>query len=232
MISDDHLPTDTKTRILDAAEHLFTEHGFAATSIRRITADAGVPLAMVSYHFGSKKGLIEAVYARALGQRDTSRVGYLDRLEAQAGGAPIPVEVLVEAFITSALRLTRKGNISGAVFKQMIGRAFYEPGAGVEDFFPAEYAEAVERYKRAFMRALPALAEADVVWRMYFFVGMVAYAMAGKDVMRMTEIYALDEAGNPEAMLRRMLPFIVAGFKAPSGDPGLTGAVRLADLPA
>lgn len=214
---------DAKTRLLDAAEHLFTEHGFAATSVRRITAEADVPLAMVSYHFGSKKGLMEAVYARALGQRE-SRVGYLDRLEAQAGDAPIAVPVLVEAFISSALRLTRKGNISGAVFKQMIGRAFYEPEAGVEDFFPTEYAEAIERYKRAFMRALPHLSEADVVWRMYFFVGIVAYAMAGKDVMRMTEIYKLDEAGKPEAVLRRLMPFIVAGFSAPPGDP-VAGAV-------
>ncbi|MCZ4304651.1 TetR family transcriptional regulator [Zoogloeaceae bacterium G21618-S1] len=222
--------TDAKTRLLDAAEHLFTEHGFAATSVRRITTEAEVPLAMVSYHFGSKKGLMEAVYARALGQRDTSRVGYLDRLEKQAGGAPISVDVLVEAFISSALRLTRKGNISGAVFKQMIGRAFYEPEAGVEDFFPTEYAEAVERYKCAFMRALPALSEADVVWRMYFFVGIVAYAMAGKDVMRMTEIYALGEAGCPEAMLRRLMPFIVAGFNAPSADLAPTAGALAAAL--
>ncbi len=232
MSSNDHAPTDAKTRLLDAAEHLFTEHGFSATSVRRITTEAGVPLAMVSYHFGSKKGLMEAVYARALGQRDTSRVGYLDRLEKQAGGAPISVDVLVEAFVSSALRLTRKGNISGAVFKQMIGRAFYEPEAGVEDFFPSEYAEAVERYKCAFMRALPALSEADVVWRMYFFVGMVAYAMAGKDVMRMTEIYALEEAGRPEAMLRRLMPFIVAGFNAPSADLAPTAGVLAAALSA
>ncbi|HPR07042.1 MAG TPA: TetR family transcriptional regulator [Denitromonas sp.] len=226
---------DAKTRLLDAAEHLFTEHGFAATSVRRIATAAGVPLAMVSYHFGSKKGLMEAVYARALGQRDTSRVGYLDRLEKQAGGAPISVDILVEAFISSALRLTHKGTISGAVFKQMIGRAFYEPEAGVEDFFPTEYAEAVERYKCAFMRALPALpvlSEADVVWRMYFFVGMVAYAMAGKDVMRMTEIYALEVAGRPEAMLRRLMPFIVAGFNAPSADLAPTAGVLAAALSA
>ena len=44
----------TKGRILDAAEELFMEHGFEATSLRQITATAHVNLAAVNYHFGSK----------------------------------------------------------------------------------------------------------------------------------------------------------------------------------
>jgi AcrR family transcriptional regulator len=119
---------DAKTRILDAAERLFMENGYAATSVRMITGAAGVPVALVSYHFGSKQGLMEAVYERTLGSRGGSRVSYLDRLEADAGGQPIPVDVLVDAFLSSALRLTRKDSVPGEVFKQLIGRAFYEPG--------------------------------------------------------------------------------------------------------
>ena len=119
---------DAKTRILDAAERLFMENGYAATSVRMITGAAGVPVALVSYHFGSKQGLMEAVYERTLGSRGGSRVSYLDRLEADAGGQPIPVDVLVDAFLSSALRLTRKDSVPGEVFKRLIGRAFYEPG--------------------------------------------------------------------------------------------------------
>ncbi|RTL31944.1 MAG: TetR/AcrR family transcriptional regulator [Rhodocyclaceae bacterium] len=216
--SDSSLP-DVKTRILDAAERLFMENGYAATSVRMITGAAGAPLALVNYHFGSKQGLMEAVYERALGSRGGSRVSYLDKLEAEAACAPIPVDVLVDAFLSSALRLTRKDSIPGEVFKQLIGRAFYEPGPGTEAFFPTEYKEAVDRYRQAFMRTLPQLSQDDVVWRMYFFVGIVAYAMAGKDVMRMTETYALADAGEPEAIMARLRPFIVAGFQAPAGVP-------------
>ena len=212
----DTLP-DAKTRILDAAERLFMENGYAATSVRAITGAAGVPVALVNYHFGSKQGLMEAVYARALGSRGGSRVGYLDKLEAEADGKPIAVDVLVDAFLSSALRLTRKDTISGEVFKQLIGRAFYEPGPGPEAFFPDEYREAVDRYRQAFMRTLPGLSQDDVVWRMYFFVGIVAYAMAGKDVMRMTDTYSLADAGQPEAIMTRLKPFVVAGFLAPAG---------------
>ena len=218
MAASDPATPDAKTRILDAAERLFMENGFAATSVRMITGAAGVPVALVNYHFGSKQGLMEAVYERALGSRGGSRVSYLDKLEAEAAGQPIAVDVLVDAFLSSALRLTRKDSVTGEVFKQLIGRACYEPGPGTEAFFPAEYREAVDRYRQAFMRALPGLSQDDVVWRMYFFVGIVAYAMAGKDVMRMTETYSLSDAGDPESILARLKPFIVAGFLAPAGS--------------
>ena len=52
---------------------------------------------------------------------------------------------------------------------------------------------------------------------MYLFVGIIAYAMAGKDVMRMTGILSLADANDPEAVLARMVPVVVAGFRAPSG---------------
>src|SRR6056297_1650117 len=57
---------DTVTRILDTAEVLFAERGFAETSLRNITSKAKVNLAAVNYHFGSKKSLIQAVFARYL----------------------------------------------------------------------------------------------------------------------------------------------------------------------
>ena len=56
----------TKTRILDAAEALFTEHGYEATSMRQLTAAAGANLAAVNYHFGSKEELFQAVLTRRL----------------------------------------------------------------------------------------------------------------------------------------------------------------------
>ena len=57
---------DTSKAIHDAAEQLFSERGFAETSLRTITSRAGVNLAAVNYHFGSKKSLIHAVFARFL----------------------------------------------------------------------------------------------------------------------------------------------------------------------
>jgi len=53
--------TDAKNRILDAAETLFAELGFEGTSVRTLAATAGVNVAMISYYFGSKEKLFEAL---------------------------------------------------------------------------------------------------------------------------------------------------------------------------
>ena len=46
--------SSTRERILDAAEALFIEHGYAATSLRAITSAAAVNLAAAHYHFEPK----------------------------------------------------------------------------------------------------------------------------------------------------------------------------------
>lgn len=67
--------TDKKTAILDAAEALFAEAGFDASSTRSIAAKAGVNMAMLSYYFGSKDGLYKAVLERGLGlNEDTFQI--------------------------------------------------------------------------------------------------------------------------------------------------------------
>ena len=84
----DALSQDTKTRILDAAESLFMEHGFEATSLRQLTTAAGVNLAAVNYHFGTKEELFQAVLTRRLDPMNQERIDLLDELEREAGGQP------------------------------------------------------------------------------------------------------------------------------------------------
>src|ERR671936_54679 len=81
---------ETRTRILDAAEELFMQHGFEGTSMRLLTAKAGVNLAAVNYHFGSKDALIEAVFHRRLDPMNVARMAELDKLEAEESAPPWP----------------------------------------------------------------------------------------------------------------------------------------------
>jgi len=54
---------DKQIQILDAAEKLFAAKGFEGTSVRDISEAAGVNLAMISYYFGSKEKLMEAMFS-------------------------------------------------------------------------------------------------------------------------------------------------------------------------
>ena len=55
----------TRERILEAAEALFVEHGFAAVSMRQLAARSGVTKSLIHHHFGSKEALWELVKERA-----------------------------------------------------------------------------------------------------------------------------------------------------------------------
>lgn len=52
---------DTRTRLIAAATPLFADKGFAAVSIRELAREAGVNVAAISYHFGGKEALYQAV---------------------------------------------------------------------------------------------------------------------------------------------------------------------------
>ncbi len=74
---------ELQNRLLDTAEELFAEHGFAATSVRKLADAAGVNPALVHYYFGTKRQLLEAVLERTLepmaaaisGMQDAGEVG-------------------------------------------------------------------------------------------------------------------------------------------------------------
>ncbi|MEO8847906.1 MAG: helix-turn-helix domain-containing protein, partial [Casimicrobiaceae bacterium] len=82
-------PSATKERILDAAEHLFMQLGFDATSLRAITGDAEVNLAAANYHFGSKEELFEAVLTRRLDPMNQRRLALLTEYEYASAPSPV-----------------------------------------------------------------------------------------------------------------------------------------------
>src|SRR5215475_3768724 len=120
---DREAPVATKDRILDAAEALFMEHGFEATSLRAITAAAGVNLAAVNYHFGSKQELFQAVLTRRLDPMNQERVDLLTRLENEVAPAPLPCEQILNAMFLPALKLARDPERGGKNFLRLLGRA-------------------------------------------------------------------------------------------------------------
>ena len=53
---------DKQIQIISAAEKLFSNHGYDGTSVRDIAEQAGINIAMISYYFGSKEKLIQAIF--------------------------------------------------------------------------------------------------------------------------------------------------------------------------
>src|SRR5215472_3794191 len=96
---------NTKTKILNTAERLFAHHGVEATSLRAITAEAGVNLAAVNYHFQSKEALLHAVIARRLDPINQRRLAMLDACEGAAGDGPLPPAQVLDALLRPVLEI-------------------------------------------------------------------------------------------------------------------------------
>src|SRR5262245_44049331 len=72
---------DLRQSILDAAEGLFSRHGFYGVTVRQVAAEAGVDTALIHYYFGAKRELFDSVFARRAEILNTLR---LDALRAYA----------------------------------------------------------------------------------------------------------------------------------------------------
>ncbi|MBM3391726.1 MAG: TetR/AcrR family transcriptional regulator [Betaproteobacteria bacterium] len=206
--------TDTRERILDAAESLFVDHGFEATSMRMITGRAGVNLASINYHFGSKDALIQNVFRRRLTWLNQERLHALDRFEAEAKGAPLKPHQIVEAFFGVSLCMAADTERGGHTFMRLLGRTYTEPTAFVRQFLAEEYAVVVPRFKQALLRSLPDVPPDEILWRFHFMLGAMSYAIAGTDALQLMAEYELEET-DPEALSRRLMPFLLGGLRAP-----------------
>jgi TetR/AcrR family transcriptional regulator len=82
-------PGQTRAIVIDAAERLFAERGFAATSMRDISAASGVSHPLIHHHFGSKEELYAAVKRRMV-------EGYARRFPAAARATNRPLSVRAE----------------------------------------------------------------------------------------------------------------------------------------
>ena len=58
---------DKQLQIIETAEKLFADKGFKGTSVRDIAEEAGINVAMISYYFGSKEQLMEAIFEVRIG---------------------------------------------------------------------------------------------------------------------------------------------------------------------
>jgi len=205
-------PHETRTRILDAAEELFMLQGFGGTSMRLLTAKAGVNLAAVNYHFGSKDALIEAVFRRRLDPMNTARIAALEALEAT--GTP-DADAIIRAFVGASLRMLEDAKGGGRNFIRLLGRTYTEPAKGIRHLIGQMYAPTMQRYKAALERALPQMPREELVWRMHFMFGTLAYTLAATDTVQLIAGSKPEDRYDARLLEDRLTAFLASGLAAP-----------------
>ncbi len=201
----------TKAAVFNAAERLFALHGFQNVSVRDITAEAGVNLASVNYHFGSKDALLFEIFRRRTSELNRERARMLHEAGARHGGKP-PVREILEAYFAPPLRWASPDN-DRRISVQFIIRARSEGTAEMREVLRNDVSH-LARFADALMAARPDLPKEDVYWRLHFCLGLV-HNNRFAEFDRLHHLSGgLTREGDTEALLKRMLDFAEAGFLA------------------
>jgi AcrR family transcriptional regulator len=197
-----------KTRILDAAEILFSQDGFSATSMRAITKKAGVNLAAVNYYFGSKDQLIVEVLSRVIRPLNQRRVELLREIVEKAKpGSPTP-EAILGAFARPCLELNFDPNLEQV--SKLLEKSLSEKGNFIEKVMEQEWKPIVTRFIEALQTALPGVPHEEIHWRMHFTIGSIVHtACHYRDLVLPTQAAYKFEL---EPTLRRIIRHSAAGF--------------------
>ena len=210
--------SDTRERILDAGERLFMAHGYEGTSMRQITGEAGVNLAAVNYHFGSKEALMQEVFRRRLDWLNEERMRVLDLMEGEAEGKPLKPSQIVDGFFGTLLRMAGDEKRGGVTFLRLLGRTLTEPSEFIRTFLAHEYQAVMERYKEALFRSLPEVPKAEIIWRFHFMLGATSYAIAGTDALRLVTDWQIEDEDSTDRLDRlvpRLMSFLLGGLRSP-----------------
>lgn len=201
---------DTKDRLLQAAERLFAAEGLSRTSLRAITCEAGVNVAAVHYHFGSKDELLIELLRRRIAPMNEERLSRLDSIEGEANGGPLPLEPVLRAYIEPAFRF--RSEMSGQEqIGRLFGRLYAEPEEILESTLREIFQDVALRFRGAFARAVPTLSETDLDWRFHFMVGVVVHTLMGR-----REMHGVSGAELPDnEIIDRVIAFTAAGLSAP-----------------
>ncbi len=198
----------TKERILGAAESLFAQRGFDGASLRQLTSAAGVNLAAVNYHFGSKEKLVEQIFRRRLDALNNSR---LEALALVAGNENTTIEDVLAAFIRPALDLSH--DESGSLFMRVLARAFAEHDDTLRQFLSENYGHVMRQFTAEFARLLPQLSKQELYWRIDLVSGALTHAMSGFGIIQRKS--DVSETVHREQTAQHLIRFAVAGMSHP-----------------
>src|SRR6202790_4626382 len=208
-------PKPGKERILNAAERLFARHGFYGISVRDITEEAGVDVALVSYHFGGKGELFTAVFQGRAGRLNPERLAMLEEVRRAALPGVPTLEDIVNAFTYPLLERSARGGPGWksyfALVAQVNNSPEWAPVLMTQHFDPL-----VERLIAALREALPDCPLREIYWGYQFLTGALTITFA--ETGRIDKLSGgLCNSSDLDSVHERLPPYVAAGFRAICG---------------
>jgi AcrR family transcriptional regulator len=197
--------------ILDAAEGLFSQHGFHGVTLREVAREAGVDTALLHYYFESKRGLFDAVFLRRAEPLNRERMQALDRVMRESDGRP-SVEDAIRAFVEPPLRWSATGGPGWKHYCALIAQANANPVWGGETM-ARFFDPVVHRLIEVIRAALPEAENADLYWAYHNLSAALTLTMGETGRLdRLSD--GLCRSGDLATAQAKMIVFAAAGFRA------------------
>ena len=127
-------------------------------------------LAAVNYHHSDKQSLYGEILAYRLRQLKQARLTKLTAAEADAQGAPIPLDHLI-TILAATLLLPDAPGAHGPAGRRLLGRALVDPLPFTAVILAEEFKPTMTRWGQAVRRHAPAMAPTRFLWQLSFVVG-------------------------------------------------------------
>lgn len=202
---------DTRESILDAAEDLFSKHGFYGVTIREVAREAGVDTALVHYYFGAKRGLFDSVFLRRAEVWNNERVEAINRYAREHTGV-MTLEGLLEAFLRPPFQWSLKGGPGWKHYSALVAQTNANPTFGGETM--ARYFDpAIRRLIELVKQVIPDAAEVDLYWAYHNLSGALTLTLG--ETGRLDRLSGgLCRSGDLETAGDYIVRFAAAGFRA------------------
>lgn len=212
----------TKDKLMDAAEKLFARRGFHGVSLRDITGEAGVDLALVNYHFGSKKKLLAEVIERRGQVLNEERRRLLGDLKQRSAPRAPDTEAVIAAFLNPVLDRMANAGAGWHSYFALLAYVSNSPEWGCTMIGKA-FDVVVREFIDALMASLPGSAPEDIYWGYNFLTGALTLSLA--ETGRLDQLSGgLCRSTDVAALRTKLLPYVAAGLR------GLAGHARTAPM--
>jgi AcrR family transcriptional regulator len=206
---------DTKTKILDIAEKLFAEIGIHATSIRQIVKEAGVNVASLHYHFGSKEAVIHQIITRRLKPINEQKIKRLEQLEEESNGKPLELEAILRAFIEPHIQMQKVAADKVKIMMKLMVQ-LEDDAHKLKVMQDPVFTNTFSRYLAALQSVLPQLSMSELIWRFKFMIFSMHAVMVQHPIPPGSGLEGKDE--NIDEIVNHVITFLKAGFLAPASD--------------
>ncbi|HVW70325.1 MAG TPA: hypothetical protein VHB68_15215, partial [Steroidobacteraceae bacterium] len=185
---------------------------------REITAEAGVDLALVNYHFGSKKQLLAAVIERRGQVLNERRLQRLAEVRREAAPRAPSTEAVVGAFLDPLLDLLAHAGPGWHSYFSLLAYVNNSPEWG-RKLMGKTFDAVVREFIQAIMDSLPGAAPEDVFWGYNFLTGALTLSLA--ETGRLDTLSdGLCRSSDVTSLQARLGRYAAAGLRGLAGERG------------